>query len=381
MKRYSLFFLISGLLFAKCIKAQFSDPKDHYTRGKQAMASKNYVLAKDNFQKCVALSTTNGRSGGVVHDKYCQCGGNEYLQCPDCDVFGYEQLYYPENKRVLCRTCGGTRKLPCPYGKYVTPQAASVADYGVKSYQQLAAIYFTEENYERSASYYDKYINAVNWKEIDSKTWYNKGFCENALSQYSAAERSLTSAILIDPYDADIYLERAYSNLQTNNADDAIWDYRAAMRLNHALKYESLSGIGSVYYFNDNYDSALIYLEKAVQLKKEAIIYYRLGYCYNEKERFTEASKIFKLVIQLAPDNYNAYTLLGYDYYMFKQYDAAMTQYVFAMKKDPENELVRYYAGLLYAKKGDQQNLQKMIDELTALQSKDYVQELTALKK
>jgi tetratricopeptide (TPR) repeat protein len=413
MKRH--FFLLS-LAFSTMGLAQNSGTKDYYAMGKQAQASQNYLLAIDNFkkattqdpdlaeawyelgrcnnqvkksqiakvnfQKCIEVSTTTGRSGGVIHSRNCECGGSEYLECDVCDVFGYEQLYYPENKKVLCRTCGGTRQIPCPYGKNVSARTGSVKKYGIESYRQLADIYFDEDNYDMAVSYYDKYINAAPEGDIGSETWYNKGYCENALTHYDNAVSALNKALYLDDKDGSTYLELAYAYFKLESNTEAINNYRLAVSQDHELKYESLEGIGSVYYKNlKDYDSALIYFERALQIKKDGTLYYQLGWCYNDKERYKDAARVLKLAIQLHPDNDDALNELGYAYYKLAQYDAAIAQLSRVMKKDPENELSRYYAGLSFAKKGDQKNLKKMIEELTALNSTEYAEELKELVK
>ena len=115
-------------------------------------------------------------------------------------------------------------------------------------------------------------------------------------------------------------------------------------------------------------------------MKKDGTIYHQLGYSYNIKKRYNDGIKVLKLAIQFENSD-NSHIELGHAYHNLGQYDVALAQFMMVMKGDPENELSRYYAGLSYAKKGDQKNLQKMIGELTALNSTDWAAELKELVK
>ena len=240
MKKHLILLLAAEVMLFLWGTAQ-TGTKSYYTLGKQAQASKNYLLAienfkkatledpgfaeawyelgrcnnqakkvqaaKENFLQCIQASTTTSKRGGVVHDRNCACGGSEYVECDVCDVFGYEQLYYPDRIKVLCRTCGGTKSMDCPSGQYVSGQAGGLKKFGIESYKQLAKIYFGEEDFETAASYYRKFMDATAFSDVDSDTWYSLAFCENALTHYTEAETILNRVIFAGSKDGAIYLK------------------------------------------------------------------------------------------------------------------------------------------------------------------------------
>jgi tetratricopeptide (TPR) repeat protein len=155
------------------------------------------------------------------------------------------------------------------------------------------------------------------------------------------------------------------------------------LALDNETDYHPVVGIADVYYDNlKNFDSAIVYYEKGLQLTKiNKSAYYRLGWCYNDKEEFVKAINPLKEAVLLDTEYDEARTELGYAYYKLDQYDDVLAQFRPIMSRDPKNELSHYYAGFCYYLKNDQVNLKRVIDELKALNSTKYAETLTKYVK
>ena len=187
----------------------------------------------------------------------------------------------------------------------------------------------------------------------------------------------------IDNTYSDAFSELGYAYYSLNMNDDAITNYRSAMNLKKESDYHPIFGMADVYYDNlKNYDSAIVYFEKGLQLQKtNKSAYYKLGWCYNDREKYNEAISPLQQALTLDPDYDQAKTELGYAYYQLKQYDDALGIFRQIMNKDSKDELSRYYAGFCYYYKNDQVSLQQMINELTNLNTTNSLKYAETLKK
>ncbi|MCB0741556.1 MAG: tetratricopeptide repeat protein, partial [Chitinophagaceae bacterium] len=193
---------------------------------------------------------------------------------------------------------------------------------------------------------------------------HDKGWCENELGKYDDAVTSLNQSITLDDSYIDAYSELGYAYYKLSKNDEAIANYRTAMNMSNGQNYRYILNLANVYYTNlKNYDSAIVYFEKGLQLQNEdKNAYYKLGWCYNDKKQYDKAISPLQKALILDPDFINAKTELGYANYKLDRYDAALVQFQAIMKKNPDHELSRYYAGFCYYLKNDRDNLKKMID-------------------
>ena len=161
--------------------------------------------------------------------------------------------------------------------------------------------------------------------------------------------------------------------------DEALKNYKRANEMD--LKNEvGIVGIANVYYTNlKNYDSAMLYYEKATVLKKsDKTIYYKLGWCYNDKARYSDAVTALTQAVKIDPDYNLALQELGFAYYKLKMYSAGLIHLKRAIRNDPKSELGPYYAGLCYNGLGNKEELIHMRDQLKAMNSK-YAEALDSL--
>ncbi|HYM94220.1 MAG TPA: tetratricopeptide repeat protein, partial [Chitinophagaceae bacterium] len=253
------------------------------------------------------------------------------------------------------------------------------------AYKERGNSYYKQMDYEKALEDYNQYATLASGIE-DATFYYNKGWCENELKKYNDAVSSLKKCVELDDQYSDAYSELGYACFELNLNDAALTNYRISMNLDKETDYHPILGIADVFYDNlKNYDSALVYYEKGVKLtQKNKTAYYRLGWCYNDKDRFEDAMYPLQQAVSLDPEYTVAQTELGYSYYKLKRYDDALSQFRPVMAKDDKNELSRYYSGFCYYLKNDMDNLRKMYNELKALnttQSLGYAETLSKYLK
>jgi len=250
------------------------------------------------------------------------------------------------------------------------------------AYKERGNCYYKMKDYEKALDDFNTYTSKTN--EIsESGFFHKKGWCENELEKYEDAVVSLKRSIALDNSFPETYNELGYAYYKLNKNDESISQYHNAYKISKETYYTALKGIANVYYDNlKNYDSALVYLEKYAQFqKKDKVVYYKIGWCYNNMDKFEKAISFLEQALALDDEYEYAKTELGYANYKLGYYDKALKIFLAIMQQNPKDILSRYYAGSCYYYKKDQKNLQKMIDELTALNTKDALQFATTLKE
>jgi tetratricopeptide (TPR) repeat protein len=374
MKKICTSLLLSQFLLIS-IFAQTS-AKDWYDKGIALKTKENYKDAAEAFKKAVSIQENYPEA---LHQQgYCY---NELGLYDDAiEVLRKEEKLNPtaRNQFELGYAMASLKK----YDEALTyfDRAIELSDDYGEAYKQRGNTYFRQKNYEKALEDYKQY-EELEEEIADSKFYFNKGWVENDLGKYEDAIKTLDRCVELDIGGSEGFVELAYSHYKLKQNDDAIRNYRKAINNSKEPNRLATVGMGDVYFDNmENYDSALVYYEKASRLKKDGKVYYRLGWCYNDKERYSDAVQALKQAIEIDSSLVKAQTELGYAYYKLKLYEDALAQFSPVMIRDPKSELSRYYAGLCYNQRGEKENLKKMIDELTGLNSK-YAETLTKLNQ
>jgi superkiller protein 3 len=98
----------------------------------------------------------------------------------------------------------------------------------------------------------------------------------------------------------------------------------------------------------EDYDNALLNLNKAIALKKDyAYAYQEIGYAYKKKEKFADAETALKKSIALKPDYAMAYKQLGDVYSKQKRNAEAIEAYKTCYSYDNKSEEACYQIGYL----------------------------------
>lgn len=374
MKKYFFFPVIAGLTFFNSLGQ--TTAKEWYNKGLDYKKEKHYKDAINAFKKAALLQNNYAEA---LH-QLGWCYNEELMYDEAIDALTKEQKAGPQDKATYNFEMGYAYKGLKKYDDalpYFNKALGLDANYAL-AYKERGNTYYKKKDYEKALDDYNKY-EAIATNITDAVYYYNKGWAENDMRKYSDAVKSLKKSVEIDSKYADAFSELGYAYYKLDLNDEAISNYRVSIALDNETDYHPVVGIADVYYDNlKNFDSAIVYYEKGLHLIKiNKSAYYRLGWCYNDKEEFAKAINPLKEPVLLDTEYDEARTELGYAYDKLDQYDDALAQFRPIISRDPKNELSRYYAGFCYYLKNDQVNLKRMIDELKALNSTKYAETLT----
>jgi tetratricopeptide (TPR) repeat protein len=139
--------------------------------------------------------------------------------------------------------------------------------------------------------------------------------------RYDSAAYFYRLAILNDPENADLYLERGNAFLNANNTDSALMDYDRALLLRPSYK--------------------------------EA--YYNKGLIYYNRKQYRNSINQTKYAVDIDPDYTDAMLLIGDDFYNSSQLDSAMIWYENAYSKGYRSAALSHIMAYIYDTKGNTQ--------------------------
>jgi tetratricopeptide (TPR) repeat protein len=150
---------------------------------------------------------------------------------------------------------------------------------------------------------------------------------ENAIKAYQ-------SGIRLNPYRDDTHIQLGNLYYAENRYDEAIAEYKEAVRLNpSAGNYYNL---GQGFLSAGSYASAETQFNTVVSLETtEPAGYYGLGITYSHQGRYEDGIQQFKSAIQMDGQFYNAYAEMGFAYADLGMMDEAQAQVAILENADP----------------------------------------------
>jgi len=228
--------------------------------------------------------------------------------------------------------------------------------------------------------------NAISKKADYSGAYYQAGRCANELEKYEDAIDLLKKFMpTTNNEKKSKYNELGFSYYKLQRATEAIIEYKNTIEL-FPKDGIALRGLGNVYYeLVEDHDPATEYFEKAIEVDEEDSkpIYYKLGWLYNDKERYDDAVKILLKAIAYDSEDSGYREELGYAYYMQNQYEFAITQLNKAINLDETSKLAYYYKGLCYIatnKKGDAMSMYYKLKELEGEEASELLHQINKMK-
>ena len=239
-------------------------------------------------------------------------------------------------------------------------------------YRQLGYIYYNKDDFQTALSYFQKYEEVNKTQVTDYLYWYRKGFMQNAEKKYTEAIEALQKSLLYKKDYINTYLELGFAANKMKQADEAINWFNEAMKLD-AKSHIPYNGIAEVYRdTKKDIDMAISWYQRSLAVKTdERKACFGMGYCLNNKGRYSEAVTYLKKAIDQEPTYTAAYVELGYSHYMLSDNSSALDNFNKALNLNPKNENARYYSGLVYINQNNKTMAQKMVDELKTLNSKN----------
>lgn len=228
--------------------------------------------------------------------------------------------------------------------------------------------------------------NAISKKADYNEAYYQAGLCCIELEKYEDAIDLFKKYIPTSNSDKkNKYNQTAFSYYKLQKANEAIIELKHTLDLfpNDA---NALRGMGDVYYeLTEDHDSAIEYFEKAIKANEEDSkpIYYKLGWLYNDKERYDEAIVILLKAIQYDSEDSGYREELGFAYYKKEEYEFALTQLNKAISLDESSKLGYYYKGLCLIatnKKGEAMGIYYKLKELDSESAAELIDKINKMK-
>ncbi len=148
--------------------------------------------------------------------------------------------------------------------------------------------------------------------------------------------------LIPDAYYLDFYRGRNFYN--AGLPEKALLQFKQALTLNpeqEDLPY-IYSYMGNCYKDLENYDEALVILQKGLQVDEERPdIYNMMGVCYFKQEAYAEAVKSFERAVELNPSSAMDYANLGVNHRRLGNKDKAVHFFTLALSLDPDIEFAQ----------------------------------------
>ena len=185
----------------------------------------------------------------------------------------------------------------------------------IKAYQFIGDCYTALGKYDDGIRYYQK---AITLSEKDPILYENIGVCKYQLKEYDDAIKYFKREIELDSQSIYAYQSIGNCCFQLEQYQDAISFYKKAIEYDEKNKdiidkskqktdkiwskisppYKRNSkvyiGIGNSKYQLKEYDDAIKYFKRAIELENEHTdVYKKIGYCYYNLEKYKKAIKYF----------------------------------------------------------------------------------------
>ncbi len=197
--------------------------------------------------------------------------------------------------------------------------------------------YLREYNISQDAINQGVYMRKLNYNDVISQFYYNRGIKKSKLGSYEEAIRDYNKAIELNPNDARAYHNRGYAKSKLGIFDEAIRDYDKAIELTpNATKIYNSRGIAKAKL--GRYEEAIKDFEKVIELDpNDAIAYNNRGTAKDKVGRVDEAIRDYNKVIELDPNDADAYYNRGYAKLELTRYKEAIKDFDKAIELDPNN--------------------------------------------
>ena len=181
----------------------------------------------------------------------------------------------------------------------------------------------------------------------------NKDFITKALEffkkgQYEASLNEFLAALGENPDDNAILnnIGLCYSKLSN---DEKAEEYYILALKDHEMSVETYINISDLYYKNKQFDKGTAILETAVTLMPDNIVLlHYLARFYIADIKYDLAFDILNRILELSPENIDAYWDLGNLCYETGDYDNAVAAFEHVLEKRDDNAIFFFRTGLAY---------------------------------
>ncbi len=211
-----------------------------------------------------------------------------------------------------------------------------------------------------------------------SKLFIEQGVLYAQKKEYTNADDYFTRAIALDSNNAFSYYNRGMTRIKMSRiqpaADDLAASRQKGFGSTNVAKIDSAAQIlferGSYHLNLGNYDSALLFIDAAIQVNPaKSYYYFARGDCYFSKNNFPEAIKAYSLAIGQAGNYSNAFYKRGLSYAKLGKFNEAIADFTHALQYDPQSYLAKKGIGDAYFDLNDYKNCVVNLEACLAMAS------------
>lgn len=212
-------------------------------------------------------------------------------------------------------------------------------------YRMRGSSYFFMDEYE-SADY--NYSIALTLDSTNVKTLLGKARVFAKKENIKQAISYIEKAEVINPNEAQIYLERGNIYAEVENYIDAKIEYRKAILLDNELS-EAYNNIANILAFEGEFENAVKNYTKALKSSpKNADILLHRGVIMRQMDKIDEALADINLSISINSEDPMAYWNRASIYHKRDEFNKAILDYSLYQKLKPNDLMVYYNRGICY---------------------------------
>jgi tetratricopeptide (TPR) repeat protein/very-short-patch-repair endonuclease len=220
------------------------------------------------------------------------------------------------------------------------------------------------QDYDRPIADHNK---AIRLDPNDARVVRERAFSYQNKGDYNRAIADYNEAIRLDPSDPISFAWRADAFEKKKDYDQAIRDYDEVIRLD-PLDAVAFCRRGVAYMEKEDPDRAIADFDEAIRINpKFALAYGKRGGAYNKKKDYDRSIADFDDAIRLDPKYVRAYSARATALHHKGDFDRAMADLDEAIRIDPKYVIGWSNRGITYAEKGDYDRAIVDLDEAIRL--------------
>jgi len=178
------------------------------------------------------------------------------------------------------------------------------------------------------------------------------------LKDFSKAEAELQQVIRLRPNSPLGYMRLGHVYLAERHYDAAQKQFEQSLSLN-PKQVDALSGLVAAYRRQGQNDKAIARIRQQIAQGETAALDELLGGTYADLGQFGPAEQSLKRAVELDPQNFSTYALLGSLYFRQKAIDKAIAEFQHAVRVNPKSVGAWTVLGMLHDKMSQSELAQK----------------------
>ena len=225
---------------------------------------------------------------------------------------------------------------------------------------ELAVLSFNNHQYQKAIEFAQKCTSCNNSSRILGMSYYQ-------LEDFGKAEKYLKVALLQKEQDADAAYTLGRIYLELDNFQNAIVYFQKAVELQKSNQW--MYELGLIYYNQNDYKNALKYFESAANngYNKSNDFYENYGFAQLYTGDTENGMKTLNIVLEHKPNNRELLTNIAYAMYDTKKYNEALQYFSKELEINPKDAVVLYMSGMTFQKLGEKEKGQKLCDSAISM--------------